>query len=98
FDRARDCCKRAIDSMPNEPRHRDIIAGARDLLGQINRVTGRPDEAVREHESALAIRETLADEQPSDLSRQSDLAMANNSLGLALLAAGQSEKAADTFR
>ena len=95
---ATECYKRLIDAHPDELVFQEALATVTDYLGQLCRASDRTVEAVQLHESAVAILERMAQKDPRNSLRGFTIAGPSNGLGLALLSAGQFEKAEASFR
>jgi serine/threonine-protein kinase len=69
------------------------LASAHNGIGGVLFDTGRPAEALKECQKALAIRQKLADARPGLTELQSDLAQSHNNLGLIMSKTGQPAEA-----
>src|SRR5262249_40507738 len=78
-----------VDQNENVPKYRGELAANWDALGNLQRATDHPADAVASLEKATALRQQILDRNENDLDARSDLGGTLNNLAMAPAANGQ---------
>ena len=80
--------------LANEAQSPDILASVLETIGKVMRLTGRPDEAIRNYKSALDIQEKRADQGHISII---PVATTRNNLGTFLVRMGRIDEAEEQY-